>query len=47
MSDCQLRDVSIAPLLNALQVHKTLAVLDLSHNLLGNCDQFDSIVFAH
>ncbi|KAH6756608.1 hypothetical protein C2S51_038907 [Perilla frutescens var. frutescens] len=36
VSDCQLRDVSVAPLLNALQMHKTLAVLDLSHNLLGN-----------
>ncbi|KAK6117535.1 hypothetical protein DH2020_048714 [Rehmannia glutinosa] len=36
VSDCQLRDVSIAPLLNALQLHKTVAVLDLSHNLLGN-----------
>ncbi|GFP84877.1 protein tonsoku [Phtheirospermum japonicum] len=36
VSDCQLRDVSVAPLLNALQLHKTLAVLDLSHNLLGN-----------
>ncbi|XP_042020559.1 protein TONSOKU isoform X1 [Salvia splendens] len=36
VSDCQLRDVSVAPLLNALQMHKTLAGLDLSHNLLGN-----------
>ncbi|CAA0830202.1 Protein TONSOKU [Striga hermonthica] len=36
VSDCQLRDVSVAPLLNALQMHKTVAVLDLSHNLLGN-----------
>ncbi|KAL8477291.1 hypothetical protein ACS0TY_029543 [Phlomoides rotata] len=36
VSDCQLRDISIAPLLKALQMHKTLAVLDLSHNLLGN-----------
>ncbi|PIN21063.1 Ran GTPase-activating protein [Handroanthus impetiginosus] len=36
VSDCKLRDVSVAPLLNALQLHKTLAVLDLSHNLLGN-----------
>ncbi|KAK4416756.1 protein TONSOKU [Sesamum alatum] len=36
VSDCQLRDVSVVPLLNALQLHKTLAVLDLSHNLLGN-----------
>ncbi|KAL3650013.1 hypothetical protein CASFOL_006416 [Castilleja foliolosa] len=36
VSDCQLRDASVAPLLHALQLHKTLAVLDLSHNLLGN-----------
>ncbi|KAL6551954.1 hypothetical protein OROGR_008108 [Orobanche gracilis] len=36
VSDCQLRDVSVIPLLNALQLHKTLAVLDLSHNFLGN-----------
>ncbi|KAL7102120.1 hypothetical protein ACP275_08G099500 [Erythranthe tilingii] len=36
VSDCQLRDVSVAPLLKALQLHKTLALLDLSHNLLGN-----------
>ncbi|XP_051140221.1 protein TONSOKU isoform X2 [Andrographis paniculata] len=36
VSDCQLRDVSAQPLLNALRLHKTLAVLNLSHNLLGN-----------
>ncbi|KAK9111313.1 hypothetical protein Scep_018832 [Stephania cephalantha] len=36
LSDCELQDVSIAPLLDALQQHKTIAVLDLSHNLLGN-----------
>lgn len=33
-----MRDVSVAPLLNALQMHKTLAGLDLSHNLLGKWD---------
>ncbi|XP_052206092.1 protein TONSOKU isoform X2 [Diospyros lotus] len=36
VSDCDLQDVSIMPLLNALQAHKTIAVLDFSHNLLGN-----------
>ncbi|XP_075510488.1 protein TONSOKU [Primulina tabacum] len=36
VSDCELQDVSVAPLINALQLHKTFAVLDLSHNLLGN-----------
>lgn len=35
MSDCELQDVSITPLLNALQAHKTVAVLDISHNSLG------------
>ncbi|KAK4479542.1 hypothetical protein RD792_015059 [Penstemon davidsonii] len=34
--DCELRDVSAAPLLNALQLHSMITVLDLSHNLLGN-----------
>ncbi|KAG5529146.1 hypothetical protein RHGRI_029727 [Rhododendron griersonianum] len=36
VSDCELQDVSITPLLNALQAHKTVAVLDISHNSLGN-----------
>ncbi|XP_074592225.1 protein TONSOKU [Curcuma longa] len=36
ISDCGLQDVSILPFLNALQAHKTVAVLDISHNLLGN-----------
>ncbi|CAA7405317.1 unnamed protein product [Spirodela intermedia] len=36
VSDCGLQDVSISPFLEALQEHKSLAVLDLSHNLLGN-----------
>ncbi|GFY91241.1 tetratricopeptide repeat (TPR)-containing protein [Actinidia rufa] len=34
--DCELQDVSITPLLNALEAHKGVAVLDLSHNSLGN-----------
>ncbi|KAA8531034.1 hypothetical protein F0562_005743 [Nyssa sinensis] len=36
VSECGLQDISITPLLNALHAHKTIAVLDLSHNLLGN-----------
>ncbi|OMO57086.1 Leucine-rich repeat, ribonuclease inhibitor subtype [Corchorus capsularis] len=36
MSDCELQDISVAPLLNALHTHKGVAMLDLSHNLLGN-----------
>ncbi|KAJ8504389.1 hypothetical protein OPV22_005275 [Ensete ventricosum] len=36
VSDCELQDVSVSPFLQALQAHKTLAVLDISHNLLGN-----------
>ncbi|RRT60262.1 hypothetical protein B296_00045112 [Ensete ventricosum] len=35
VSDCELQDVSVSPFLQALQAHKTLAVLDISHNLLG------------
>ncbi|XP_050205266.1 protein TONSOKU isoform X2 [Mercurialis annua] len=35
-SDCELQDISITPLLNALNTHKTVAMLNLSHNLLGN-----------
>ncbi|CAN1305981.1 Protein TONSOKU [Linum perenne] len=35
-SECGLQDISIAPLLNSLQTHKTVLMLDLSHNLLGN-----------
>ncbi|CAI0442219.1 unnamed protein product [Linum tenue] len=35
-SDCGLQDISIAPLLKALHTHKTVVMLDLSHNLLGN-----------
>ncbi|KAL5715016.1 hypothetical protein ACHQM5_016905 [Ranunculus cassubicifolius] len=36
LSGCDLQDISIAPLLDALREHKTIATLDLSHNLLGN-----------
>ncbi|XP_077242137.1 tetratricopeptide repeat (TPR)-containing protein [Tasmannia lanceolata] len=36
ISDCELQDMSISPFLNALQEHKTISVLDISHNLLGN-----------
>lgn len=35
VSECDLQDLSIIPLLNALHAHKTFAMLDLSHNLLG------------
>ncbi|CAL1386811.1 unnamed protein product [Linum trigynum] len=35
-SECGLQDISIAPLLKALHTHKTVVMLDLSHNLLGN-----------
>ncbi|KAF5751807.1 hypothetical protein HS088_TW02G00825 [Tripterygium wilfordii] len=35
-SECELQDISIAPLLKALHAHKTVAMLDVSHNLLGN-----------
>ncbi|XP_022132859.1 protein TONSOKU isoform X2 [Momordica charantia] len=36
VSDCDLQDLSISPLLNALNIQKAFAILDLSHNLLGN-----------
>ncbi|XXG69690.1 hypothetical protein AAC387_Pa06g2492 [Persea americana] len=36
VSNCELGDMSIAPFVNALQEHKTFAILDISHNLLGN-----------
>ncbi|XP_026420817.1 protein TONSOKU-like isoform X2 [Papaver somniferum] len=35
-SECELQDISVAPLLNALNKHKAIALLDLSHNQLGN-----------
>ncbi|KAK8921250.1 Protein TONSOKU [Platanthera zijinensis] len=36
VSDCALQDVSVTPFLHALEVHKTVALLDISHNSLGN-----------
>nr|XP_027074129.1 protein TONSOKU-like isoform X1 [Coffea arabica] len=36
VSDCELQDISVAPLLDALHAHKTVAIINLSHNLLGN-----------
>ncbi|CAH9071124.1 unnamed protein product, partial [Cuscuta epithymum] len=36
VSGCELQDVSVAPLMKALDKHQTIASLDLSHNLLGN-----------
>ncbi|TVU28893.1 hypothetical protein EJB05_20430 [Eragrostis curvula] len=36
VSDCGLQDLSVTPFLDALRSHKTIAVLDLSHNFLGN-----------
>lgn len=35
VTDCELQDVSITPLLNALNAHGTIAMLNLAHNLLG------------
>ncbi|KAG5241972.1 protein TONSOKU [Salix suchowensis] len=35
-SECELQDISVTPLLNALHTHKTVAVIDVSHNFLGN-----------
>ncbi|XP_042971160.1 protein TONSOKU-like isoform X1 [Carya illinoinensis] len=36
VSECELQDLSITPLVIALHAHKTFSMLDLSHNLLGN-----------
>ncbi|OVA01147.1 Leucine-rich repeat [Macleaya cordata] len=36
VSECELQDISVTPLLNALHEHKAIAMLDLSHNSLGN-----------
>ncbi|KAL8168242.1 hypothetical protein V2J09_009741 [Rumex salicifolius] len=36
VSNCELQDMSVLPLLDALQEHNTIATLDLSHNMLGN-----------
>ncbi|KMZ57606.1 Protein TONSOKU [Zostera marina] len=35
-SDCGLQDVSISPFIDALCEHRTVAILDVSHNALGN-----------
>jgi actin-related protein len=35
VSDCGLQDLSITPFLDALRSHKTIAMLNLSHNMLG------------
>lgn len=40
VSNCELQDMSVAPLLKALHLHKAVAALDLSHNLLGNDNLF-------
>ncbi|CAK7355042.1 unnamed protein product [Dovyalis caffra] len=34
-SECELQDISVTPLLNSLHTHKTVALIDLSHNFLG------------
>lgn len=34
-ADCELQDMSIKPLLKALQTLKTVSMIDLSHNVLG------------
>ncbi|XP_010551177.1 PREDICTED: protein TONSOKU isoform X2 [Tarenaya hassleriana] len=36
VSECELQDISAAPLLRSLHVHNSVAMLDLSHNMLGN-----------
>ncbi|KAK8524900.1 hypothetical protein V6N12_029752 [Hibiscus sabdariffa] len=36
VSECGLLDISVIPLLNALHAHTGVAMLDLSHNSLGN-----------
>ncbi|XP_050382074.1 protein TONSOKU [Argentina anserina] len=36
VSECELQDLSITPLLDALHAQKRFAMLDLSHNMLGN-----------
>ncbi|XP_028797698.1 LOW QUALITY PROTEIN: protein TONSOKU-like [Neltuma alba] len=36
VTECDLQDLSVTPLLNALLSHKRFAMLDLSHNMLGN-----------
>ncbi|KAL6227965.1 hypothetical protein ACLB2K_001919 [Fragaria x ananassa] len=36
VSECELQDLSITPLLDVLHARKTFTMLDLSHNMLGN-----------
>ncbi|VFQ96085.1 unnamed protein product [Cuscuta campestris] len=36
VSGCELQEISVTPLVNAINKHQTVAALDLSHNLLGN-----------
>lgn len=43
VSECELQDISVIPLLNALHTHQGVALLDLSHNLLGDNISFYSI----
>ncbi|KAM0896424.1 hypothetical protein ACQ4PT_023195 [Festuca glaucescens] len=45
VSNCGLQDLSITPFLDALRSHKTTAMLDLSHNMLGN-DQLEELRMA-
>jgi len=47
VSDCGLQDMSIAPFLDALRSHKTIAVLDLSHNLLGSLFPVITVISFH
>ncbi|KAK9678734.1 hypothetical protein RND81_11G230100 [Saponaria officinalis] len=44
VSDCELQDKSIVPLLKALCEHKSIAMLDLSHNMLGNATMEELVV---
>lgn len=39
--------MSIAPFLDALRSHKTIAVLDLSHNLLGSLFPVTKVISFH
>ena len=45
VSECDLQDISIMPLLNALQDISIIAMLDLSHNMLGNDIWFHGHMF--
>jgi len=46
VSDCGLQDLSIMPFLDALISHKTIAVLDLSHNILGTYFPVTQVIFV-